>query len=88
MEARAAKYEDKLKSHEDEFKSQYGQMSDSVVNELTKLNNIIIDHIVGHEQFTSYLKNVFEALQKYAGKYRTFETQQIGLGYSFVKGLR
>lgn len=79
LEARASEHEEKLKPHEDEFKSKYGEMSKSDIKELTQLNNIIIDHIVEHEQFNNYLKNVYEALQKYAGKCLIFGAQKIGL---------
>lgn len=65
---RASKHEEKLKLHEDKFKSKYDDMSESVISELSALNNIIIDHIIAHEKFNLYLKNIFEALQQYAGE--------------------
>lgn len=57
-------------------------MSNSVNNQLKRINNIILDYILESPQFKLYLKNVFETLGNYAGKLR--RGQDLFLFYYFI----
>lgn len=77
MENRASEHVEKLKPHAEELKSKYGDMTKADIKELNNLNNVIIDHIMKHDEFNNYLRNVDEALQKYAGKCVIFDSQKL-----------
>ncbi|XP_026806685.1 uncharacterized protein LOC113549535 [Rhopalosiphum maidis] len=64
---RASKHADTLRPFGNKLKMKFGsQMSQQVVGQLTDISNVIIDHIMKHESFPKYLKNVFSVLRKYA----------------------
>lgn len=69
LKERASTHKNVLKKYEDRFTNKFGSsMSPHIEEKLTDISNIIIDHIMLHESFPLYLKNVFEVLRKYAGK--------------------
>ncbi|EPZ62694.1 hypothetical protein H477_5196 [[Clostridium] sordellii ATCC 9714] len=64
---RASRHADTLRPYGDKLKTKFGnQMNQQVVGQLTDISNVIIDHIMKHESFPKYLKNVFSVLRKYA----------------------
>uniref|UniRef100_A0A2S2PNJ0 Uncharacterized protein n=1 Tax=Schizaphis graminum TaxID=13262 RepID=A0A2S2PNJ0_SCHGA len=64
---RASKHAETLKPYGDKLKTKFGnQMNQQVIEQLTDISNVIIDHIMKHKSFPKYLKNVFSVLRKYA----------------------
>lgn len=62
LSKRASIHENTLKPHEHILKS----MDEPVVEQLTTVTYIILDHILDDEQFQSYLNNLFSTLEQYA----------------------
>lgn len=69
LKERASTHNNVLKKYEKRFTNNFGySINPHIEKTLTKVSNIIIDHIMASESFLQYLKSVFKVLQTYAGK--------------------